>query len=556
MSPAQSFDILIIGGGATGAGLVRDFARRGLRSLLVDKGDLGSGTSGRHHGLLHSGGRYVVKDALAARECIDENRIIRRIAPASVEDTGGYFVATPDDPDEYVDAFAAACHASGVPCEEVPVAELLRREPALNPAIRRAFRVPDGGLEPWGLIEATVADARARGAQIWPYQRAVAMELTAGGRIVSVDLADERSGSVTTVAPRFVVSAAGAWAGSVAALAGIKLSMAPGKGTMLIFNQRMTDAVINRCHRPADGDIMVPVHEVAILGTTEITVDDPDVYGIGRDEVAQLMVEGLKLFPDLARMRLLRAYAGVRPLYKDDQPAAAVKDGREISRAHLIIDHETRDGVGNLVSIVGGKITTHRLMAEQTVDAVCAKLGVAEPCTTAEEVLPGQGDAASYWLGHRLAEHEEDGGGDADLICECEMLTRASLDRFLDARWPCSLDDVRRGTRLGMGPCQGGFCTFRAVGIVAERSATGTLPAQPEGLSPEAVDQILLDFLDERFRGTRPIAWGRQLQELWITAGLYGGVLGLESLSAGSRPPTAEIAPAIAAERETVHAQG
>ena len=530
MSTALSVDVLIIGGGATGAGLVRDFARRGLRCLLIDKGDLGSGTSGRHHGLLHSGGRYVIKDALAARECIDENRILRRIAPASIEDTGGYFVATPDDPEEYVDAFEAACVASGVPCEEVPVAELLRREPALNPAIRRAFRVPDGGLEPWQLIQATVADARSRGARIWPYHRAVAMELTAGRRIVSVDLADERSGSITRVVPRFVVSASGAWAGSVAALADIKLSMAPGKGTMLIFNQRMTDAVINRCHRPADGDIMVPVHEVAILGTTEITVEDPDRYGIGRDEVAQLMVEGTKLFPDLARMRLLRAYAGVRPLYKDDQPAAAVKDGREISRAHLIIDHESRDGVGNFVSIVGGKITTHRLMAEQTADAVCAKLGVTEPCTTADEVLPGQGDAKTYWLGHRLAEHEKDGGGDADLICECEMLTRSGLDQFLDARWPCSLDDVRRGTRLGMGPCQGGFCTFRAAGVVAERGARGILPPEPTAMTPGAVDAILLDFLAERFRGTRPIAWGRQLQELWITAGLYGGVLGVDSL--------------------------
>ena len=530
MSVTPSVDVLIIGGGATGAGLVRDFARRGLRCLLVDKGDLGSGTSGRHHGLLHSGGRYVIKDALAARECIDENRILRRIAPASIEDTGGYFVATPDDPEEYVDAFEAACVASGVPCEEVPVAELLRREPALNPAIRRAFRVPDGGLEPWQLIQATVADARSRGARIWPYHRAVAMELTAGRRIVSVDVADERSGSVTRVVPRVVVSASGAWAGSVAALADIKLSMAPGKGTMLIFNQRMTDAVINRCHQSADGDIMVPVHEVAILGTTEITVEDPDHYGIGREEVAQLMVEGRKLFPDLDRMRLLRAYAGVRPLYKDDQPAAAVKDGREISRAHLIIDHETRDGVGNFVSIVGGKITTHRLMAEQTADVVCAKLGLTEPCTTADEVLPGQGDAKTYWLGHRLAEHEEAGGGDADLICECEMLTRAALDQFLDARWPCSLDDVRRGTRLGMGPCQGGFCTFRAAGLVAERSALGTPPAEPTAMSPGTIDGILLDFLAERFRGTRPIAWGRQLQEMWITAGLYGGVLGVDSL--------------------------
>lgn len=542
MTSSLSVDVLIIGGGATGAGLVRDFARRGLRCLLIDKGDLASGTSGRHHGLLHSGGRYVVKDALAARECIDENRIVRRIAPACIEDTGGYFVATPDDPEDYVDGFAAACEASGVPCEEVPIADLLRREPALDKRIRRAFRVPDGGMEPWQLIWSTVADARAHGSLAWPYHRAVGMEISAGRRIISVDLADERSGSITRIAPRFVVSAAGAWAGKVAALAGIHLAMAPGKGTMLIFNQRMTDAVINRCHKPADGDIMVPVHEVAILGTTEITIEDPDRYGIGREEVAKLMVEGRKLFPDIDRMRLLRAYAGVRPLYKDDQPAAAVQDGREISRAHLIIDHDARDGIGNFVSIVGGKITTHRLMAEQTADAVCAKLGVTTPCTTADEVLPGQGTERSYWLGHRLAEHEDDGGGDADLICECELVTRAGLDRFLDARWPCSLDDVRRGTRLGMGPCQGGFCTYRAAAVVAERSAAGTLPATPDGLAPEALDRILLDFVAERFAGTRPIAWGRQLQELWITAALYRGVLGVDSLDDGVAPRGAQVA--------------
>jgi glycerol-3-phosphate dehydrogenase len=545
MPAARSVDVLIIGGGATGAGLLRDFARRGLRALLVDKGDLGSGTSGRHHGLLHSGGRYVVKDAQAARECIDENRVLRRIAPACIEDTGGYFVSTPDDPDDYADGFAAACAASGVPCDEVPVAALLAREPALSRSIRRAFRVPDAALEPWQLIDATVADARLRGGEALPYHRAVAMELSAGRRILSVTLADERSGSPIRVAPRFVVSAAGAWAGQVAALAGIHLAMAPGKGTMLIFNQRMTDAVVNRCHRPADGDIMVPVHEVAILGTTEITVDDPDVYGIDRGEVEQLLIEGTKLFPDLPKMRLLRAYAGVRPLYQED--TAAAQDGREISRAHTIIDHAHRDGVGTFVSIVGGKITTQRLMAEQTADVVCAKLGVTERCTTADEVLPGQGDGKTYWLGHRLAEHEDDGGGDAALICECEMLTRASLERFLDERWPCTLDDVRRGTRLGMGPCQGAFCTFRAAAVVAERE-TPPIPA-------EAIDRILVEFLAERFRGTGPIAWGRQLQELWLTAGIYGGILGAETLvdadrttdppAATALPPTPEHADAV-----------
>src|SRR5204863_4660151 len=112
---------------------------------------------------------------------------------------------------------------------------------------------------------------------------------------------------------------------------------------------------------------------VAILGTTELRVDDPDHYDIERHEVEELLVEGERLFPRLRSMRLLRAYAGVRPLYADEEPSGS--DGREISRSHIVIDHGRRDGISNFVSIVGGKLTTYRLMAEQTGDLVCAKLG-------------------------------------------------------------------------------------------------------------------------------------------------------------------------------------
>ncbi|HET7676448.1 MAG TPA: anaerobic glycerol-3-phosphate dehydrogenase subunit GlpA [Candidatus Limnocylindrales bacterium] len=528
-------DVLVIGGGATGAGILRDLSRRGLRCLLVDKSDMGTGTSGRYHGLLHSGGRYVSKDPIAARECIDENRVLRRIAPHCIEDTGGLFVATRDDPADYVEAFPEASAACGVPCEEVPLDELFRREPALDRSIWRAYRVPDASLEPWQLIEANLADARAHGSQAVPYQRVVGMTRN-GAQITSVELHDERSGSLSRVAARMVVSAAGAWAGRVAALAGVELAMSPGKGTMLVYNQRMTDTVVNRCHRPGDGDIMVPVHLVAILGTTEIRVDDPDRYGISREEVMALIAEGSKLFPDLPRMRLLRAYAGVRPLYQLEPPADP-GDVRGISRAHVVIDHEQRDGVRNLVSIVGGKLTTYRLMAEQTADAVAAKLGVSVRCTTAEDALPGADDRHYYWLGHRLAEHEHQGGGDAELICECEIVTRDGLERFLDEHWPCSLDDVRRGTRLGMGPCQGGFCTFRAVGAMARRGTRdGDAPGRgaddrspPEsGAADDAAEEATLAaFVEERYKGIRPIVWGRQLQELWLTTGIYAGVLGV-----------------------------
>jgi glycerol-3-phosphate dehydrogenase len=552
MAVPHTVDVLVIGGGATGAGVLRDLARRGLHALLVERGDFGTGTTGRYHGLLHSGGRYVGKDKLAARECIEENRVLRRIAPASIEDTGGYFVATPDDPDDYVEAYADNCNASGVDCDEVRVADLLAREPAVNPKIRRAFRVPDGSIEPWQLIEATVADARRHGSDALSYQRVIGMEVN-GGRIAAVTLRDERSGTVSRVWTKFVVSAAGAWAGQIAALAGVEVEMTPGKGTMLIYNHRMTDAVINRCHRSADGDIMVPVHTVAILGTTDIKVPDPDDYDITREEVRRLVEEGAKMFPDLPRMRILRAYAGVRPLYKPPTEAAA-GGNRSISRAHAILDHEDQ-GVDNYVSIVGGKLTTHRLMAEQTVDVVAAKLGITTPCTTADVPLPDQHGGHTYWLGHRLADHEAEGGGDADLLCECELVPRAMVDEYLDRHWPCSIDDVRRGTRVGMGPCQGAFCTFRVAGLVAERldahtAATGRqAPGTPpvDGFEPGSgalhaaiADRALTGFLRERFKGTRPIAEGRQLQELMMTNGIYVGVLGLESLASAPSPAVEE----------------
>ena len=202
-----------------------------------------------------------------------------------------------------------------MPCEERPVGEVLAREPGLDRGLQRAFAVRDAALEPWELIEANLADAVAHGAEFRRYSRVTAME-RAGRRILSVTLADERSGSLERIVPRLVVSAAGAWAGGVAALAGVPLRILPGKGTMLVFAERVSDSIINRCHPPGDGDLMVPVHTVSILGTTDVQVRDPDDTAVERAEVAALLAEGERLFPALRERRLLRAYAGVRPLYE------------------------------------------------------------------------------------------------------------------------------------------------------------------------------------------------------------------------------------------------
>src|ERR671930_2494319 len=139
-------DVLVIGGGATGAGVAWDCALRGFDTILVDRADLAEGTSGRFHGLLHSGGRYVVKDRVAAIECVEENAILRRVIPDCIEDTGGLFVVTPDDDPEYGDAFLDGCRKAALPVEEISAGEALKREPRVNPGIRRAFTVPDASI--------------------------------------------------------------------------------------------------------------------------------------------------------------------------------------------------------------------------------------------------------------------------------------------------------------------------------------------------------------------------------------------------------------------------
>src|ERR1700679_3710395 len=142
-----STEVLVLGGGATGVGVAWDAALRGLDVVLIDRQDLAEGTSGRFHGLLHSGGRYAVKDPRAAEECIGENRILRRVAADCIEDTGGLFVTTPFDDPDYADRFRAGCNSTGVDCDEIDVAEALRSEPRLNREISRAFRVPDANID-------------------------------------------------------------------------------------------------------------------------------------------------------------------------------------------------------------------------------------------------------------------------------------------------------------------------------------------------------------------------------------------------------------------------
>jgi glycerol-3-phosphate dehydrogenase len=233
----QDFDVLVIGGGATGGGTALDLALRGLRVALIERADLTDGTSGRYHGLLHSGGRYAVRDPESARECIEENRILRKIVPHAIEDTGGFFITTPDDDPAYADTWLAACHTCGIEAEEIPVAAALKQEPMLNPGISRAFRVPDASSDSFDVLTALGSALRSLGGEVLTYQEVIGLEM-AGGTVAGAVMRNRRTGEQQRLAARAVVNAAGAWAGQIAAMAGCPVTVRPSKGTMVAMAYR------------------------------------------------------------------------------------------------------------------------------------------------------------------------------------------------------------------------------------------------------------------------------------------------------------------------------
>lgn len=507
-------EVLVIGGGATGSGVARDLAMRGFKTTLVERRDFSHGTTGRFHGLLHSGGRYAAKDPLAARECIEENRILRRIMPHCLEDTGGFFVVTPWDDPDYAQRFLAGCQQATIPVEEISIAEMLRAEPLLNPRISRCFRLPDASADSFLATETNILSAREHGATILNYHQVLELFLenhtVAGARCQDV-IKDEE----VHIDADLVVIAAGAWSGRIAATANLPVQIIAGKGTMLAANQRIVNTVINRCKLPSDGDILVPAHTVAVIGTTDIRVEDAGHFSIEPWEVRLLLEEGEKLVPGFKEMRMLRAWAGVRPLYQD----SAVTGNRDVTRAFALLDHEVRDGIAGVVTITSGKWTTYRKMAEATADLVCRKLGVARPCRTHLEALPETGKHGYHTLGARLKRIEENRAF-RRLVCECELATCEDVLAAITQGEAETLDDIRRDVRLGKGPCQGGFCTLRAAGLLHTQHP----------LPVEDTNVALRDFLQERWKGLLPILWGQQLRQERLDELIYRSLLNADHL--------------------------
>ncbi|MFB6082943.1 MAG: anaerobic glycerol-3-phosphate dehydrogenase subunit GlpA [Halorientalis sp.] len=524
--------VLVIGGGSTGCGIARDLAMRGLDVTLVEQGNLTHGTTGRMHGLLHSGGRYAVADQDSARECIAEARVLESIASHCVEETGGLFVKRPEDSEAYFERKLRGCEECGIPTEVLSGREARQREPYLAEDVDKAIAVPDGAVDPFRLCVANARSAENHGARIETHAEVTDL-LVEAGEVVGAEVehgsgpgkrTHRSPGATERIEADHVVNATGAWAGRIGDMAGVDVNVRPSKGVMTVMNVRQVDTVINRCKPKGNADIVVPHETTCILGTTDEEVDDPAEYPEEQWEVDLVIEELSKLLPVLREARTIRSYWGVRPLY--EPPDSGTDDSADITRDFFLLDHADRDGLPGMTTIVGGKFTTYRMMAEEIGDHVCDRLGVSATCRTAEVPLPGSRDERvlddamdAFGLSSPVARRSRqrlgdrapdvlDTDGPNPVVCSCEGVTRAELqDAIADSG--TDLNAARIRTRASMGNCQGGFC--------AHAMADELHPEYEPGEATAALE----DLYQERWKGQRHALWGEQLSQAMLTYALH-----------------------------------
>lgn len=512
-------EVLIIGGGVTGAGILRDLALRGIHCILIDRDDLCAGASGGNHGLLHSGARYVSNDIDSAIECQIEGKILKNIASHCIEETDGFFVSVKGDDVKFAESFPDLCSKAQIDCSEVPVEQALLMEPRLSHKTQRVFRVPDATIDPFHLALDNVADAINRGNGRYIHHCKLLSFHNDNGRITEACCQNSSTGELLTIRANQYVNAGGGWAMEIAAMAGCtEVNLLWSKGTLLITHDRLTNHVINRLRPPGNGDILVPGGTVSILGTTSVRTDDIDAIKPTVEEVNENIRQGSVMIPTLTETRFIRAFSRVRPLVQ----SGAKDDDRNVARGFALFDH--RNTLENFCTITGGKLTTYRLMAEKTSDLLAKRLGNTHQCKTHNENLPDSGGSKwtepgaspRYWYN---AQNPDD-----DILCECEMVPQSAVTQIINespgSEEKMSLKSIALRSRAGKGPCQGSFCGIRITSHLYESGYY----TDREGL------YFMRDFFSERFKGMRSVIWGQQMAQMELAEALHCGLLGLENL--------------------------
>lgn len=390
-----AFDVVVIGGGITGASIARDAVLRGLKVALIEKHDFGAGTSSKSTKLVHGGLRYLEQAELGlVFESVNERRKLMSLARHLVRPLP-FMVASYRGDRRWlatVDAglwlYEALCFFKVYRVHRTYFAKRARAlEPGLKAdGLRGAIVYYDAMTDDARLTLENVMDARAKGAVVANHLRAGRL-LRENEKVIGVEVTDEESDNVLEVRGKIVICATGPWSDEVRALLGHPPMLKPTKGVHFVVDSKrlpLNHAML--LSSPADKRLVFAIPwgwGRTVVGTTDTFFDgNPDHVTPDANDIEYLLATANNTFPEarLTADDVLATWSGLRPLLK---PAEAGARASQVSREHVVLRQP------GFITVAGGKLTTYRRMAIEVVDAACEVLGVDVKSTTADLPLPG-----------------------------------------------------------------------------------------------------------------------------------------------------------------------
>ena len=339
----------IIGAGITGLFSALNLALDGYEVTLFDRDYIISGTSGKFHGMLHSGSRYSVNDSQSARECIQENKLLSVSASSFIKNTGGYYLALNEEESEYGDKLISKNMENGIPTDELTASEMLNIEPAINKNLFRALHVPDKVIYAHPFAAAVAVEGKIRGVKL-KFKTEVTGAVKKGNSIESLKYISRNK--TYTEKFDYIINTTGPWSGHILESFGIKdFEVMPTLGYMASFDRLFSNSILNRMRDPSDGDILLPYGSMSVAGTVAIISDDVENNDIDPEDLDTMISEVAQMVPSLTAYKYKKLYSSMRPLVREEN-----------SRSSR--DFKIYRNMDNVFSIIGGKFTTSRLMGE------------------------------------------------------------------------------------------------------------------------------------------------------------------------------------------------
>jgi glycerol-3-phosphate dehydrogenase len=526
------FDVIVIGGGSAGAGTARDCAKRGLKTVLVERNDIASGAVATCAGMISGGPKYLMEPPMV-KLCSAESAIIAKIAKNVIFSTP-ILIPFLDKADVNQGKMFVAGYAGyselrkGDPVVTLTKEETLKIEPKLNSEVLSSVYFREYFIDPFRLVLMNALDAKHHGAEVLTYTE-VTDVLRKGDTVTGVKAIDKFTGVTREIRAKIVVNAAGPWGSRVAKMAELEHPLRLNKGSHVIFDRRISDiGIIAKC---IDGRTayLFPHENTTILGTTAFDIFcDPDEVETTYDDVEYLLMAMKRAIPSIRDARIIRTMTGVRPMINQ----FGIPEDK-VTRNYEIIDFEQKKGVSGFLSFGGGKLVLYRIMAEKMTDLICKKLGKSAECKTQVDplvgaerevnvsevaakfgVYPHVAAKLAYLYGTKAVDVLSLGDGNPQCkmeVCNCESIPEAAIRYSIRNEWAKTLNDVRRRTRIAMGPCQGCTCIPKVAAIAADELKQ----------SPEVLMEDMKDLLQERWRGKRPLLLGRQLVQEEVLQSSY-----------------------------------